>query len=216
MAKKDTDLKPDNKGGAANNVVSPAVSTLRRPAGGTPRRAPGQKEVIPFAWKVCGYAYDGHTLTLFKAVECADAEAQLARLQQEAYYEGLKVYGIDEAVPPSPLARKLQAAKDRAARRQKKTRKKVVSKGSSPKKSASAARASARKATRSRGTARTPASRKTSAARTTGKKATARKKTASARSRKKASPTKAANKPRALKTIRKKAASKRKARSKAR
>ncbi|MCB9850026.1 MAG: hypothetical protein H6817_04905 [Phycisphaerales bacterium] len=88
-----------------SSAASPAPGAAPSPA---PRRAPGQKEVIPFEWKVCGYSPDGHTLTLFKSVEKADSEAQLTRLTNEGYYEGLKLYAVDDPVPESPKAKKLR------------------------------------------------------------------------------------------------------------
>jgi hypothetical protein len=55
---------------------------------------------------VCGYAYDGLTLTFFKSIERADCEGQLERLQREGYYSGLAIYKVDE-VPPPALLKKL-------------------------------------------------------------------------------------------------------------
>lgn len=102
----------------AENDVTVAEATPAPVASGPPsppsppegaRRAPGQKEVIPFAWKICGYSTDGYTLTLFKSVERADCDAQLERLQGENYYEGLAIYKVDEPVQASPRAKQLQA-----------------------------------------------------------------------------------------------------------
>lgn len=97
-------------------AVEPEVEVEPAEGRPSPRRAPGQKEVIPFAFKVCGYSFDGHTLTLFKSVERTDCEAQLARLQAEGYYENLGVYGINDPVPESPAARKLRAAAAKKAK----------------------------------------------------------------------------------------------------
>jgi hypothetical protein len=112
MSKKDTNPESTEDEGVVTTDSEEEMNafTPAPPPPGVPRRAPGQKEVIPFAWKVCGYSFDGQTLTLFKSVELADSEAHLARLESEGYYEGLKVYPIDEKVPPSPLAKKRQAA----------------------------------------------------------------------------------------------------------
>jgi hypothetical protein len=66
---------------------------------------PRQKEGPGFEWKLVGYA-DGLTLTLLKAVEHKDAEAQLNRLRSEGYYDGLAIYPIDAAVPPPPSSRR--------------------------------------------------------------------------------------------------------------
>jgi hypothetical protein len=61
------------------------------------RKALGGKEVIPFKWKLLAVA-DGLTLTLFKAVEREDVEAQLDRLRNEAYYSDLRIVGIEEKI----------------------------------------------------------------------------------------------------------------------
>jgi hypothetical protein len=101
----------------APQEVEPIVAAkVDAPAGDrpAPRRAPGQKEVIPFEWKLCGYSSEGYTLTLFKSIERADCEAQLLRHEAEGYYHGLKVYKLDETVPPSPKAKKLRVAAKKA------------------------------------------------------------------------------------------------------
>ena len=125
MAKKSTKKESDaSKGGDVAVAETPGAKTPAAPgAPGQPgqpttaRRAPGQKEVIPFEWKVCGFAADGYTLTLFKSIEKADSEAQLARLEADGYYYGLKLLKIDDEVAAPPQARKQRAdaEKKRAA-----------------------------------------------------------------------------------------------------
>lgn len=78
------------------------------PAGAqTGRRPPGAKEVIPFEWKLIGEA-NGLALTLFKAIEREDVEAQLERVQREGYYGNLRILGNTEKVkqPASPKSGK--------------------------------------------------------------------------------------------------------------
>jgi hypothetical protein len=108
MGNEETDVESLDETPDAEPSVVPAGPDLPGPV---PRRAPGQKEVIPFAWKVCGYASDGCTLTFFKSVERADCEAQLERLQREGYYTGLAIYKIDETPPPAVMPKKAPAPK---------------------------------------------------------------------------------------------------------
>jgi len=78
-----------------------------------PRKPPlGVKEVPAFKWKLVGTA-SYSTLTLFKAVEREDAEAQLERVLRDGYYQDLKIVDIDAKVqqPKQPASvRKQQAA----------------------------------------------------------------------------------------------------------
>lgn len=61
------------------------------------------KEPPPFKWKLIGYV-EGLTVTLLKAIELPDAEAQLVRLAEEGYYRGLQIFPIDAKVPNDPQA----------------------------------------------------------------------------------------------------------------
>ena len=70
------------------------------------------KEPPAFKWKLAGYV-DGLTVTLLKAVDQAEVEAQLERLQAEGYYRDLTIYPIDAKVPPDPMAARF--AKERKA-----------------------------------------------------------------------------------------------------
>ncbi len=61
------------------------------------RKPAGAKEVIPFQWKLIGEAH-GVALTLFKAIERADVEAQLERVNREGYYRNLRILELAEKV----------------------------------------------------------------------------------------------------------------------
>ena len=164
------------------------ISIPGRPAGSTQRRTPGQKEVIPFEWKVCGHSFDHHVLTLFKSVERADAEAQLARLRAENYYENLNIYRIDEKVPAPAQPRKSKTTVQKEKRA-----KKAEKKADTAKKNVQTSSASTKKTVK---TDKKKAATKTTTAsakkKTTSEKATKspKKKTAS----KKAASKKAASK----------------------
>jgi hypothetical protein len=137
--------KPPEEAQAPAPVAPPLPGVPPAPGAHVPpdgvRRAPGQKEVIPFAWKVCGYSTDGYTLTLFKSVERADCEAQIERLMSEAYYEGLAIYTIDEPVESSPRAKQLQAV----SKKKEAAAKKKADHDKAARKAANAARNKARK-----------------------------------------------------------------------
>lgn len=110
--------------------------------------APGVKRTIPvkepppFKWKLMGYV-DGYTVTLLKAIEREDAEAQLLRLQEEGYYRGLEIYPIDAKVPADPDAGRIhreRKAKEKTAAREaaakESARRSAAAKRSSPSKPA--------------------------------------------------------------------------------
>jgi hypothetical protein len=80
-----------------------------------PRRNYSVKEPPAFKWKIAGYV-NGLTVTLLKAVERDEVEAQLERLQAEGYYRGVDIYPIEAKVPPDPLAARF-AREEKAARR---------------------------------------------------------------------------------------------------
>ena len=82
----------------------------------------GAKEIIPFAWKLVGTSQDT-VLTLFKTVDRAEAEGQLARLQNDGYYTDLRVLEIDTKVD-QPKGTKAAKAAPRAAEQAAKTKKK--------------------------------------------------------------------------------------------
>ena len=111
------------------------VSTGKRPL--------GTKEVIPFQWKLVGVS-DGIALTLFKAVEREDVEAQLERSEREGYYTDLRILDIDEKVvqpkPPKPP----KAAVRRRAKKARRPPAKAA-KQKKPAKVKSAARSTAKK-----------------------------------------------------------------------
>ena len=81
---------------------------IKKPAS-TGKRPLGTKEVIPFAWKLVGTS-QGVALTLFKAVDRADVEAQHERVNREGYYTDLRILDVNEKVkqpkpvkPPKPV-----------------------------------------------------------------------------------------------------------------
>jgi len=91
---------------AAELVELPtAVPAAHGPAAG--KRALGVKEPIIFKWKLVGTS-NKTTLTLFKAVEREDVEAQFERTQREGYYTDLKILEADEKVdqPAQPKGTK--------------------------------------------------------------------------------------------------------------
>lgn len=92
---------------AAVEIEVPEIVGVVPAVNGTPVKKPlGVKEVIPFKWKLVGTAHHT-TLTLFKAVEREDVEAQLERVQREGYYTDLRIFEKDAKVvqpkqPPKP------------------------------------------------------------------------------------------------------------------
>lgn len=99
---------------AVVDVIPEAVD----PAAGSPaavKRSLGVKEPIEFKFKVIGRAA-GMILTLFKAVERPDADAQFERLSKEGYYKDLQVVEASMKIeqPPQPKSSKKPAAKSEA------------------------------------------------------------------------------------------------------
>lgn len=98
----DADVLPEADLAETPEVGDP-VDAPEAPAGRpSGRRSIGAKEVIPFAWKLVGRS-DGMTLTLFKAIERDEVEAQLERSVREGYYTDLKILPIAPP-PPPPIA----------------------------------------------------------------------------------------------------------------
>ena len=91
-----------------------AVVAGTAPAPG--KKSLGPKEPPPFVWKLVGRS--GHNiLTLFKAAEREDADAQLARLSREGYYKDLNILDINAAVKqpkqpkqPAPPKKSIRAS----------------------------------------------------------------------------------------------------------
>ncbi len=97
----------DAAGAGATNLAEAAKPATPAPTPAQGRRAPGTKEPIQFLWKLVGHSA-GFALTLFKAVEREEVEAQLARIHREGYYTDLKVLDINAKViqpTPRPAAR---------------------------------------------------------------------------------------------------------------
>lgn len=79
--------------------------------GAGPGRKPlGAKEIIPFKWKLIGKS-SGLFVTLFKAVEQEEVQAQFDRLQREGYYTELQIVDVNAKVEQSKLAMKTALGK---------------------------------------------------------------------------------------------------------
>lgn len=74
-------------------VVAEAAESPDAPPG-VARKAMGTKEIIPFAWKLIGRSGD-LMVTLFKAVERDDVQAQFDRLTAEGYYRDLQIVDVN-------------------------------------------------------------------------------------------------------------------------
>lgn len=99
----------------AKNAAAGSDASPQKPAGQTSeRRPPGAKEVIPFEWKLIGEA-NGLALTLFKAIEREDVEAQQERVSREGYYRNLRILGNTEKVKQPVSATPKKTARKRAA-----------------------------------------------------------------------------------------------------
>lgn len=98
------EAKPVGTDGAARDVAKPAGSTGKKPL--------GVKEVIPFEWKLVGSS-GGLVLTLFKAIERVDVEAQMERVDREGFYKDLRVLPANE---PLKQVKAIKAAKEKAAK----------------------------------------------------------------------------------------------------
>lgn len=61
---------------------------------GVARKSMGTKEIIPFAWKLIGRSGE-LMVTLFKAVERDDVQAQFDRLTAEGYYRDLQIVDVN-------------------------------------------------------------------------------------------------------------------------
>jgi len=109
---KTTDPKTPEKSQAA--AVKPAenAQVAAKPVGNTGKKPLGVKEVIPFEWKLVGSS-GGLVLTLFKAIERDDVEAQRERVEREGFYQDLRVLPANE---PLKQVKAIKAAKDKAAK----------------------------------------------------------------------------------------------------
>lgn len=145
----------DNPSGA---VQAPKAAT--QPTTG--RKPLGAKEPIPFLWKLVGSSF-GVALTLFKATEREEVEAQLERVHREGYYGDLRILDINEKVK-QPVGAK-SAKVTRKGTRTKAASKTTKAKPATPK--AKRPKRAAKASTDRK--SRVPA--KTSKAKTTAKKA---------------------------------------------
>lgn len=96
---------------AVEDIVVPVVTAdvLAHPA----KKPLGVKEVIPFKWKLIGQS-QGMTLTLFKAVELEDVEAQRERLHKEGFYADLRILDADAKVEQPKTAKSLKSKETKA------------------------------------------------------------------------------------------------------
>jgi transposase InsO family protein len=134
----------------ADDVAGDEAAPAKEAA--APRKSLGPKEPPAFLWKLIGHS-GGMAVTLFKAAEREDIEAQFERLRREGYYTDLRIVDINEKiVHPNPPPPERKPAK-RAAKEKKQA----------------PAKASASTAARSKGGQRTP-----KGAATTGSAATKR------------------------------------------
>ncbi len=197
---KQVDKEPGKKPDAAveEKAKEPAAQakTGDTPAKGTTYAAKpggkkplGAKEVPRFEWKLLGESH-GMILTLFKAVDLAEVEAQLERVRKEGYYTHLRIVEADMKIkqpkPPKSAKKATKAVKTTrtAAATAKRTKKATAKPAKSTKKvtkatpSAPRAKASATKTATSKAPRETTtkATKKKAPAAKSTKKATAKKK----------------------------------------
>ncbi len=99
---------------ASKPAKQPATQPVTQPASVYTKRSPGAKEVVPMEWKLVGVS-SGMPVTLMKCTDRTEAEAQLKRLENERYYENLKIFPIAEEVPLTPTLKKVRRCEiDRA------------------------------------------------------------------------------------------------------
>ena len=108
---KDTKGTPDSNKGTKSATPAPV-----------PKKPIGVKEVPAFEWKLVGLSC-GVRVTLFKAVERPDVEAQLGRLRKDGYYKELEILDNDAKVtqPKSATTKKATKAKAKPTPAKKKT-----------------------------------------------------------------------------------------------
>ncbi len=117
MPEKPESIQPDEPiaeevpPGDVDLVLEPADVPAAAPA----RRQLGVKEPIVFKWKLVGTSEDV-ILTLFKAVEREEVEAQLDRVRKDGYYTDLRILENDvKIVQPKPHKAKAARSPKRAA-----------------------------------------------------------------------------------------------------
>ena len=114
------------------------------PAAGIPASAPGGpvpgrkslgvKEPIVFKWKIIGRSA-GMNVTLFKAVEREEVEAQLERLTRDGYYTHLQILEASAKVeqPPQPARKTAKPPEPPAKPKEKATSPSKAAAASAPK-----------------------------------------------------------------------------------
>lgn len=193
---KQVEKEPDKKPDAAQEKAKEPAAEAKKgetPQKGTTEAAKpggkkplGAKEVPRFEWKLLGESH-GMILTLFKAVDRTEVEAQLERVRKEGYYTHLRIVEADMKIkqpkPPKSAKKATKAVKTtRTAAATAKTTKKAMAKPAkstqkvtkttpaSPKATAPATKTATKKTPR-----KTATKKKTPAGKST-KKATAKKK----------------------------------------
>ena len=159
-----------DKPGDANTTesgASPKEGTGSSTATAPAKKPLGAKEVIPFAWKLVGTSHNT-VLTLFKTVDRAEAEGQLARLQNDDYYTDLRVLEVDTKVV-QPKGAKAAKAAPRAAEQPAKSKTEPAKTTGKAKRPAKKTVLAARKVSPA---GKTPAAGKTSSATKTSPKKT--------------------------------------------
>ena len=159
QVEKEPDKKPDaapekakEPAAEAKKGDTPAAGTTAAPKPGG-KKPLGAKEVPRFEWKLLGESH-GMILTLFKAVDRTEVEAQLERVRKEGYYTHLRIVEADMKIkqpkPPKSAKKATKAIKTtRPAAATAKTKKKTTVKPATSTKKVTKATPSVPKATAS-------------------------------------------------------------------
>lgn len=104
-AKKTPDEPKDTASEDSSAKIAPASESVKPPPPAHPAKKPlGVKEVIPFEWKLVGVSAN-LMVTLFKATERAEVDAQCERLRKDGYYQDLQVLPLDENIAQPKAAK---------------------------------------------------------------------------------------------------------------
>ena len=109
MPAKKTREEPKDK--ATEDSSAKTAPASEGTKGGTPpapiKKPLGAKEVIPFQWKVVGVSAN-LMVTLFKATERTEVDAQYERLRKDGYYTELEVLPVDQEVVQPKAAKNVE------------------------------------------------------------------------------------------------------------
>lgn len=101
----DTETEVESpKDAATDKSTKDNATENTAPAG---KKSLGQKEIIPFEWKLIGESA-GCFLTLFKAIELEEVEAQMERVRKEGYYKNLKILANTDKIVQSKTGLKVK------------------------------------------------------------------------------------------------------------